>query len=257
MKTKLLLFFFTAILWQHSAQGQLLTEIQDSTENVRENYDPDFFVALGYAGRGVLGYQQMRNYSKELGFEPIDLQEFYSFGAGFRFANDFYLSLSIDQSYFDNDPEDIRLRNGNVLSFDERKDAIHLLLGYRFWQKRYTSLLFNLGFSWQQNRVEITERPAVEFDFNANNLPNEDVRSWPVFFHRQGAVHCAITLKLSYPRPRWWSSDGELRLGFVSGLNSKPWTVAPGQVINAPTDRVQYIYISGLYHFFSKQKRLR
>jgi hypothetical protein len=253
MKTKLLLFFFAAILCQHSAQGQLLTEIQDSTEDVRENYDPDFFVALGHTGRVVLGYKQMRNYFEDQGFDLLNLQEFFTFGAGFRFANDFYLSLGIDQSFRDNDPRDLELRNGNVLVLEERKNALHLLLGYRFWQKRYTNLVFNLGFSWQQNRATITERPDVDFDFNAINPPNpEGVRSWPVFFHRQGALHCAIQVKFNYPRRRWWSTDGEINLGFVSGLNSKPWTVEPGQAVNTPTDRVQYIYISGLYHFFSR-----
>lgn len=257
MKTKLLLLFLAAILWQHSAQGQLLTEIQDSTEDVRENYDPDFFVALGSSIRGVTGYGQMRNYFEDQGFDLFNFQGFYSFGAGLRFANNFYLNLGLDHSFQDNDPLDVEFRNGNVLSLEERKTALHILLGYRFWQKRFTSFIFNMGFSWQQNRAAITERPAVDFDFNTSNLPADGVRSWPVFFHRQGAIHCALQLKLSYPRPRWWSTDMEMKIGFVSGLRSKPWSVEPGQAFNTPSDRAQYIYISGLYHFFSGQKRLR
>lgn len=254
-----LLFLLACILWLPTSYAQLLTEIRDSTIDTNiKDFDSDGYLAIGHTARFNLGYRQMRDFYKTQGFDYFNLQDFASIAAGLRFKENYYVSLGVDLSFQSNSPDDIELFNDHILSLHERNAAVHLLLGYRFWQKRHQSLIFHVGASFLQNRAEIVERRPQDFDFTTANINvPEGVRSWPVFIHRQGAIHVALQVKLSYPRQRWLSTDAEMKIGFVSGLTTKQWTTEPGQATNTPIGRAQYIYISGLYHFFSRQKQLR
>ncbi|MBX2870743.1 MAG: hypothetical protein KTR30_01550 [Saprospiraceae bacterium] len=252
MKTHLLLLLLFGIGWLPIAHTQLLTPIPDTTTHTRPDKSAlNHHFAVGLSNRVVSGYRQMRDFYASRGFDNLFLEELVTLGAGFRLSDRYHLELSFDQSIID-DVEDVEWRSrGNFLSLNENEFAIHLLFGYRFWQKRHQSLIFHTGFSWLQNRGEIVERRTQDFDFETANIDvSQGVQSWPVFIHQQGAIHLAIQLKLSYPRPRWWSTDLEMKLGFVSGLKAKSWSVDPGQALNAPMDRGQYFYISSLYHFF-------
>lgn len=252
MKTHLLLLLLAGIMWLPTAHSQLLTPIPDTSRNAGPDAsDLNHYIAVGFTGRVTSGYRQMRDFYSSQGFDNLFLHEVATLGAGFRFWDRYHLELSVDRS-FSNDLEEVELRsNGHTLSLRENQAAIHLLLGYRFWQKRHQSLIFHAGFSWLQNRGEMVERRPQDFDFDTANINvPQGVRSWPAFIHQQGALHLAIQLKLSYPRPRWWSTDTELKFGFVSGFKAKSWSVDPGQALNGPRDTAQYFYISGLYHFF-------
>ena len=252
MKTHLLLLLLSGIMWLPTAYSQLLTPLPDTTNNTGpELIDLNHFIAVGLTTRVTSGYRQMRNFYRKQGFDNLFLHEVGTLGAGFRLWDRYLLEVSFDRS-FSNDLEEVEFSsNGHTLSLRENQVAIHFLLGYRFWQKRHQSLFFHAGFSWLQNRGEIVERRPQEFNFDTANIDvPQGVRSWPAFIHQQGAFHLAIQLKLSYPRPRWWSTDAELKFGFVSGLKAKSWSVDPGQALNTPKDTAQYFYISGLYHFF-------
>ena len=254
MKTNLLLLLPLILLWLPATHAQLLTAVPNSTEST-EAFEVGSYVAIGFTGRAVLGYRQMRNLYDEQGFSSLPLQEFLTLGYGLDLGGRFYLNFSWDRSFLTNDPEDIEYANGTTLSFKERKDAVNATLGYRFWQKQHRSLLVHAGLSGVFNRVEIVERLSSTFDFNNVNAVNpRGVRSWPLFIHRQAALHLALQLKLSYPRQRWWSSDLDIKLGFVSGLKAKPWLVKPGETLNLISDNAQYLYISGTYHFFSRNR---
>lgn len=252
MKTPLLFLLLIGIVWSPSAHTQLLTPIADTINNARPDVSAlRHYAAVGLSSRVTSGYRQMRNFYSDQGFDNFFLDQVLTFGAGFRLGDRYHFELSFDRT-FEDDLEEVNLSsNGHTLSLQERQFAVHFLLGYRFWEKRYRSLIFHAGFSWLQNRGEIVERRPQEFDFSTANIDvPEGVRSWPAFIHQQGALHLAVQLKLSYPRPRWWSTDLEVKLGFVSGLSRKLWSVDPGQAINSPMDAGQYFYISSLYHFF-------
>lgn len=252
MKIHLLLLMLVGITCLPTAHTQLLTPIPDTTNYAQANErDKAHYIAIGFTARAASGYRQMRDFYNRQGFDDLYLEEVVTLGAGFRFGDRYHLEVSLDRS-FTNDIEDVQIAsNGHILSLRESKVAINFLLGYRVWQKRHQSLILHAGLSWLQNRGEILERRPQEFDFDTANINvPQGVRSWPAFIHQQGALHLAVQLKLSYPRPRWWSTDTELKFGFISGLNSKSWSVDPGQAQNLPSDRAQYFYISGLYHFF-------
>ncbi len=252
MKTHLLFLLLIGIVWSPTAHTQLLTPIPDTTNNRRPDVNAfRHYAAVGFSSRVTSGYRQMRDFYSDQGFDNFFLDEVLTFGAGFRFGERFHLQLSFDRT-FDDDMEEVKISSsGHTLSLQEKKFAVHFLLGYRVWQKRHQSLIFHTGFSWLQDRGEIVERRSQDFDFNTANIDvSQGVRSWPAFIHQQGAIHLAAQLKLSYPRPRWWSTDLEIKLGFVSGLRAKSWSVDPGQALNGPRDTGQYFYISSLYHFF-------
>ncbi|NRB52262.1 MAG: hypothetical protein HRU41_31600 [Saprospiraceae bacterium] len=252
MKIHLLLLLIAGVIYLPTTQAQLLTPIPDTSNNTRPDVNVlRHYAAVGFSSRVTSGYRQMRSFYSDQGFDNFFLDQVLTFGAGFRLGDRYHLELSFDRT-FDDDLEEVNLSsNGHTLSLQERQFAVHLLLGYRFWEKRYRSLIFHAGFSWLQNRGEIVERRPQDFDFTTANIDvPEGVRSWPAFIHQQGALHLTIQLKLSYPRPRWWSTDLEVKLGFVSGFNAKSWSVDPGQALNVPRDTGQYFYISSLYHFF-------
>lgn len=252
MKTHLLLLLLAGIAWLPTAHTQLLTPIPDTTNaNKPELSDVNHYAAVGFSSRVTSGYRQMRDFYDSQGFDNFFLDQVLTFGAGFRFGDRYHLELGFDQT-IDDDLDEVRLStSGHTLTLREKKFAAHLLLGYRFWQKRHQSLIFHTGFSWLQDRGEVIERRPQDFDFSTANIDMpEGVRSWPAFIHQQGAIHLALQLKLSYPRPRWWSTDLEVKLGFVSGLGRKSWKVDPGQALNGPRDTGQYFYLSSLYHFF-------
>jgi|GEM_PF-6449586 len=252
MKTHLLLLLLASILWLPTAHTQLLTPIADTTKNTGPDpSDLNHYIAVGFTARAASGYRQMRDFYSRQGFEDLFLEEIVTLGAGFRLWDRYHLEVSLDRS-FTNDIEEVEIAsNEHILSLKENKLAINFLIGYRFWQKRHQSLIFHAGFSWLRNTGEMLERRPQNFDFETANINvPQGVRSWPAFIHQQGALHLAIQLKLSYPRPRWWSTDTELKFGFVTGLKAKSWSVNPGQARNVPTDSAQYFYISGLYHFF-------
>lgn len=253
MKTHLLLLLlFAGIVWLPTAHTQLLTPIPDTTNNTGpDESDLNHYVAAGLTSRVTSGYRQMRDFYSKQGFDELFLDQVFTLGAGFRLFDRYHLEVSFDRSFTD-DIDDVLLgSNGHTLSLQEDKFAVNFLLGYRFWQKRHQSLIFHAGFSWLHNRGEIVERRPLDFDFDTANINvPQGVRSWPAFIHQQGAIHIALQVKLSYPRPRWWSTDLEVKLGFVSGLSAKSWSVDPGQALNGPRDTGQYFYVSSLYHFF-------
>ncbi|MEL7422642.1 MAG: hypothetical protein AAFN81_06610 [Bacteroidota bacterium] len=252
MKTNLLSALITCIICLPVAHTQVLTPIPDTTiqiDTVVQDFDS--YVAVGLTARVNLGYQEMRRFYEEVGFDYLNLLEYVTAGFGLRYKQNIHFNAAFELSFPGDDTEDVELANSHTLSFQERGVAIHLLLGYQFWQKRHKSLIFHTGWSWLSNRTEIVERRPQAFDFNTANIDvSEGVRSWPAFIHRQGALHVALQLKMSYPRPRWWSTDLDLKLGFVTGLNRKQWSVEPGPGLNIPVDVGQYLYISGTYHFF-------
>ncbi len=255
MQNKLLLLLLVGLITLPRAYTQVLTEIRDTT-TTREMYEADQYIGLGLTARVELGYRGMRDFYEEQGFNYFGLQEYATAGVGFRIKERFHLNLAYDHLLDSNEAEDVEYSNGTILSLNERKQAVHVLAGYRVWQKRHESLIVHAGFSWLRNRVQIVERFPNDFDFNTANLNNpRGVRSWPMFIHQQGALHIALQLKIRYRRAIWWSADQELKLGFVSGLRAKSWRVEPGTAVDAPSDVGQYLYISGVYHFFSRQRQ--
>lgn len=257
MKTNLLLLLLASLMYFPNTHAQLLTPIPDSTNYAEsEVSDLDYYVAAGFTARYITGYQEMYNFYEKQGFDLFRAQEFYYLDVGLSYKKRFYFDLNFDASVSNNNsPNDLNIGNNKTLSLLERQQAIHLLLGYRFWQKGHQSLIVHGGVSWLQNRGEIIERRAQDFDFETANINvAEGVRSWPEFIHRQGAIHIALQLRLKYPKPRWWSRDVDLKIGFVSGLKTKSWSIEPGQTLNAPNDNAHYVYMSSAYYFFSRQQ---
>jgi len=255
MKRNFLLLLFAIIICLPTTQAQLLTEVADTT---RESDDLDFYVFGGTSIRWTPGYKEMRTFYEGQGFDYLNLFRLVKIGVGGDLGKRWIVDMVFDFSLDIDDPEDVNLGNEAILSLNENKTALHVLMGYRFWEKRYTSLYFQTGFTWQQNKVEMVERLQGEFDFTtANRFVPRGARSIPVFYHHQGAFHAAVKWKLSYPRSRYLGTDQDLQIGFVSALNAKPWSVSPGQSINTPMDRLQYIYMSGTVYFYPRRNQLR
>ncbi|MEL7220932.1 MAG: hypothetical protein AAGJ93_06405 [Bacteroidota bacterium] len=253
---KNLLLLIAGLLWLSTAHTQLLTPIPDSTNYTEpETTTSDYYILGGYSINVNTGYQQMHDFFERQGFDVSWGQEIWRLGAGTRQWDRFYFDLEVGQSFDNNNTENVELFNSHVLSLRRKQTNLHFMLGYQFWQKRHKSLIFHTGISLLQNRVEITERRPQDFDFNTANIEvPTGVRSWPEMLHRQGALHLALQIKLRYPRPRWWSREVDLKFGFVSSINTKAWSVNPGQGLNVPNDRAQYFYMSSAYYFFSKQQ---
>ena len=250
MKRNLLLVLLIGIIWLPTTHAQLLTEIRDTTTS--ELQKSRFYLITGTSFRVSQGYSQMKKFYERQGFEtPLPL--FLHLGGGGNIGERFSVEFLMEAGY---DSDDRDFQNGTRSSLEEGSLGLHALLGYRFWQKRHTSLVLQGGVSGLFRSVSITEQRPETFDFNNVNTSDAPVvRNWPYFTHRQGALHLALQLKLSYPRPRWWSTDIDLKIGFVSGLNSKSWSVNPGQGLNVPIDNAQYFYLSSAFHFFSRQRR--
>lgn len=250
MKRHLLFLLLAAIIGLPASRAQLLTEVQDSS-TIR--IDRRAYFKYGGGIRITTGYQQMRDFYKEQGFEDVGLNDFVSIGYVFPLKGKFDVELNMDLPFLSSEFSNVNLGNDRELSLTESQYAFHLLPGYRFWQGRYTSLVFHTGLTFQLSRAEMVERLSddlASFDFSTGNISTpRGTRSIPLFFHFQGALHAAVTLKLSYPGSRRFRADQEIKLGFVSALNDRQWLISPGEGVNVPTDKVQYIYISGVFHF--------
>jgi hypothetical protein len=234
-----------------TAQAQLLTEVQDSS--LAKRIEQPFYFRFGAGVRTSTGYKQMRNFYQEQGFDYLNLVDFTSIGMGIPLKGRFDLELNMDFPLLGGETMNVQLGNDAELSLRESQYAVHVLPGYRFWEGRYKSLILNGGLTFHLNQVEMVERLQNEFDFETGNrFTPRGSRSIPVFYHVQGALHAALTMRLQYPGSRRFRADQEIKLGFVSGLQESSWFVNPGQAVNTPMDRAQYIYLSGLFHLSYK-----
>lgn len=233
-----------------SLHAQVLTEIQDTDTEVRKS---PYYIIAGYNIRADFGYQQMREFYEGQGFDDISiLQDHGLIGGGLLFGKGFSVELLGELG---GDSDEIR-SGDSELSLTRGNLGLHALLGYRVWETERKSLTLQAGLSGLGSAIRIIEQRPGTFDFNdvnAGDVPM--VRSWPTFTHWQGGLHFALQYKLSYPRSVWGSSDVDLRLGYVMAQRSKEWSVDPGQAVNIPTDRAQYLYFGATYHFFFRTRQ--
>ena len=251
MKNNLLLLsLFATLIWLPNAHAQVLTEIQDTNTELRKS---PYYVILGYSIRADFGYQQMRDFYEGQGFDDISVLENHGvIGGGLLFGDGFSVELLAELGA-DSD----ETRSGlSELSLNKANLGLHTLLGYNVWKAERKRLFLQAGLSGLGSIVSINEQRSGTFDFNDVNAANAPmVRSWPTFTHWQGGLHFALQYKLSYPRSALGSSDLDIRLGYVTAQRSKEWSLDPGQGLNIPTDRAQYLYFSATYHFFFRTRR--
>ncbi|MEL6675047.1 MAG: hypothetical protein AAFR61_22760 [Bacteroidota bacterium] len=255
MMRPLLMLLLSSFFWLPCTQAQLLTEIPDSTQSAR---DWQLFISGGTSLRLSTGYRGMRNVYEELGFDYLNISEFAVLGGGLLFKDRLRVEMNLDLPLSATDTDDIRLAADTLLSLKEKKYTAHLLLGHKIWGRRFESVYLHAGMSFQLGSVEIVERIEGDFDFQhaVRPLPKGS-RSLPNFFHVQGAFHAAITWKLDYPRSIFLGTDQDIRFGFVSGLPTRSWVLASGELSNGPMDRVQYFYMSGSIYLFPKRQQFR
>ena len=247
--TRNLLLLLLSLLWLPTLQAQLLTEIRDTTSELNRSR---VYLMTGSAFRFDLGYSQMKQFYESQGFDtPLPL--FISLGIGGVLSERVSLELFMEAG-FDSDVREFR--DGSRSSLEEGSLGMHALLGYRLLQHRKNSLLIQAGVSGLFRIVRISQQLPETFDFN--NVYSADapsVRNWPSFNHGQGALHVALQYKLKAPGPRWWTNDVDLKIGFVSGLNARSWSVNPGNGLNIPVDNAQYVYFSSALHLFARTGR--
>lgn len=261
MKINLVFFVLLAGLWlPNHLQAQVLTPMADTIDyNSPDTYNRAIYSYLG-TGAGVLtGSDNMRKLTEGLGFEQGRIRQMFSAGFGGRFRDRFYAELGI--SFLISTYDDLRLSGGRILELKESALSGNLLFGYGLWQSDRNGLVLWAGPSVIGQVVQITERQEVDFNFDtfSNTGSTQDVRTWPLFVHGQGALHLALEWRTRpfmsrNPRanavaragcPRTGvSSDLAIRLGYVGGFQETAWEVDYGNVSNAPVDRNAFMYLS-------------